>query len=574
MTAAAPSPKRRLWGPNEYVPYTPTAWHRDHRVAIGGILGFSAISLTLAILGPSAVTLVLGPRDGSLLPPWYGPALPQRPNEWVVCIAAWVAILLGGASLLIALRALDAGWRPRPRRLCTMGTVLALLHAVVPPLTSADVLMYAAYGRLQLIGRNPYEITPAEVFRSQYDPVMEWTERPWEDTPSVYGPIVSWLQLAANHLGGENMHDIVFWLQLFHVLAFLGACAATIWIARGDRDRLNRAILMTVANPLMIWGIVISAHNEALSVIFAVGGMMLMRRSALGAGLGIGLAGCAKLSIGLWGLAMLWAYRKQPKKAALLCLGAAIPMSLAYGLWQPQALVSVLRNGSYVSGGSWAQPVSRFFDHVMLLDTTTAKLLTGIISYSLLVVLVIVLWRLLPWSAVPGIAPDTSPRDDVMTVAVRAALVLSVAWLVSAMYTLSWYDLIAFVPLGVLASSRLDVIMIVRNTFLSVAYVPGRVVDLSDQLDTVVTQVRETVSPVVQLGVVVAIFAWAVERRRSRRRGDPAAEGAGSNVMTSDGAPSDGADGADRGATDEDPSPDRGDRSGATGTVDRTTLAT
>ena len=25
------------------------------------------------------------------------------------------------------------------------------------------------------------------------------------------------------------------------------------------------------------------------------------------------LAGCAKLSVGLWGLAMLWAYRREPK---------------------------------------------------------------------------------------------------------------------------------------------------------------------------------------------------------------------------------------------------------------------
>ena len=74
--------------------------------------------------------------------------------------------------------------------------MLSLLTISVPPLTSADVLMYAAYGRLQVIGRDPYEITPAEVFRGQFDPVLRWTERPWQDTPSVYGPITSWTQLA------------------------------------------------------------------------------------------------------------------------------------------------------------------------------------------------------------------------------------------------------------------------------------------------------------------------------------------------------------------------------------------
>jgi hypothetical protein len=113
----------------------------------------------------------------------------------------------------------------RFKKLFALGTVLSLLTICVPPMTSADVLMYAAYGRLQAIGRDPYEITPAEVFRGQFDPVLRWTERPWQDTPSVYGPITSWTQLVANKLGGENMHDIVFWLQVFSVVPFILACA-------------------------------------------------------------------------------------------------------------------------------------------------------------------------------------------------------------------------------------------------------------------------------------------------------------------------------------------------------------
>ena len=62
---------------------------------------------------------------------------------------------------------------------------------------------------------------------------------------------------------------------------------------------------------------------------------------------------------------MLWAYRREPKKAALLCLGTAIPMSLAYVVWQPNAFFQVLRNGGYVSVGSWANPVFRFLDLFM-----------------------------------------------------------------------------------------------------------------------------------------------------------------------------------------------------------------
>ena len=134
--------------------------------------------------------------------------------------------MVGAVGLFVGMRALADGWRPRPERLFLLGTGLSLATITVPPLTSADVLMYAAYGRLQAIGRDPYEITPAEVFRGQFDPVLRWTERPWQDTPSVYGPIASWLQLLANKLGGENMHDIVFWLQVFAVVPFVVAGAA------------------------------------------------------------------------------------------------------------------------------------------------------------------------------------------------------------------------------------------------------------------------------------------------------------------------------------------------------------
>ncbi|HEX3199360.1 MAG TPA: polyprenol phosphomannose-dependent alpha 1,6 mannosyltransferase MptB, partial [Propionibacteriaceae bacterium] len=274
-------------------PYRPGIWHRNHRFALFGIVGATALTLLVGFLGPSAVTLTLGPRH-SYLPPWYLPANVIQPDEWFVSILVWFAIALGALGLWVGLRAMADGWKPKPRKIFALGSVLSLLTICVPPMTSADVLMYAAYGRLQAIGRDPYEITPAEVFRGQFDPVLRWTERPWQDTPSVYGPITSWTQLLANKLGGENMHDIVFWLQVFSVVPFILACAGVIMLAHGDPRRQGRAALLTIANPLLIWAVVAGAHNEALAVMFAVAGLLFMRKNPFVAGLGIGLAGCAK----------------------------------------------------------------------------------------------------------------------------------------------------------------------------------------------------------------------------------------------------------------------------------------
>ncbi len=203
MTAT--KPKHRSGNPAKAAQprYRPEIWHRHHQFALFGIIGATALTLLAGFLGPSAATLTLGPRD-SYLPPWYLPAGVVKPNEWFVSIVIWAAIILGALGLWVGLRALADGWKPRYKRLFALGTVLSLLTICVPPMTSADVLMYAAYGRLQAIGRDPYEITPAEVFRGQFDPVLRWTERPWQDTPSVYGPITSWTQLLANKLGARE----------------------------------------------------------------------------------------------------------------------------------------------------------------------------------------------------------------------------------------------------------------------------------------------------------------------------------------------------------------------------------
>jgi hypothetical protein len=487
---------------------------------VAAIIAATVLCVVVGALGPSVITITLGPRDG-LLPPWYLPKGVVDPNEWVVSVMIWVALALGAIGLWIALRALVAGWRPRPRRITALGIGLVAATTVVPPLTSADVLMYAAYGRLQTIGRNPYEITPAEIFRNQFDPVLHWAERPWTDTPSVYGPITSWTQLAANKLGGTNMHDVVFWMQLFASVPFVLACLGVLYIARNSTpEQRARAALMTVCNPLLIWAVIAGAHNEALSVVFAVAGMIFIRKRPFLAGLGVGLAGCAKVSIGIWGLAMLWAYRRQPKQMIKICLGAAIPMVLAYVFWEPTAFVQVLRNGGYVSTGSWITPFFSLF--AKLFDHHTSKIICGVIAYTLLPIVVFALSRVVPWHPAPGTPEGTDPRKDPMTIALRTSMIIGVGWLCTAMYTLSWYDLQVWMAMALLAGggarlaggaaevsgSKLDRLMVLRGAALSSSFVPGRAVEFGASLSFVAARFRDVISPTVQILVLVAIFLW------------------------------------------------------------------
>src|SRR4030095_592987 len=76
------------------------------------------------------------------------------------------------------------------------------------------------------------------------------------------------------------------------------------------------------------------------------------------------------------------------------------------------------------------------------------------------------------------------------------------------MHTLSWYDLLAWMPLAVLAASKLDQIMVIRGAALSLAYVPGRAIDMGPALDFTATRMRDTVSPIIQMAMLLAVVLW------------------------------------------------------------------
>ena len=130
------------------------------------------------------------------------------------------------------------------------------------------------------------------------------------------------------------------------------SAAAAVRLAHTDPKLQTRVVLFTVANPLMIWGVLVGAHNESLSVVFALVGLLFYRKYPWAAGIGIGLAGTVKVSMVFYGIAMCWGYRKDWRKLLQLIGGAAVPLAIAYGLWMPNALLAAQRNG-WVSHDRW-----------------------------------------------------------------------------------------------------------------------------------------------------------------------------------------------------------------------------
>jgi alpha-1,6-mannosyltransferase len=424
--------------------------------------------------------------------PWQ---LPYNGSGWPVTLLLALAALLGLAGVLLGWHALGIGWCPSPRRLAVAGAGAALLVVLVPPMGSADHLVYAAYGRIAALGGDPYTTT-AEALAGHGDPVGRAVEAPWQNTPSVYGPLGTGEQWLAARIGGDSPHTIVFVLSLLGALAFVLTGLMLRELAGDDPVAKARTSIGFALNPLLLFEAVNAAHIDAFGLVFVVASWWALRRwpgwgGLVAAGV-LSAAGCAvKLSFGLYVLGLLWALRHTPRRAVALLVAAAGAGVLAYAGVGLHALDQARKATSLVS---LAVPLR------LLVGAGVPR---GAIAASGWVLLVAVLLALLP---VLRRVPATDPPDLTdrrIHDAAWATALLTVAWVLTAPYSLPWYDVAAYPPLVLCLAGPVDVLLVARTCLLTLAYLPGRAVPLPRLLGEVTGHVRASVAP--YLGIVLLL---------------------------------------------------------------------
>jgi hypothetical protein len=502
---------------------TPPAATRAGRIGIACYVASVALIVLTGLLGPSVVVLTL-PNPHRWLPSYWFDA---HPPGWVATLPVLAAIVIGAAGVWQLLVALERGWAPRLRKLVALGIGSVVAVIMVPPMASGDVLIHAAYGRIAATGGNPYETTPADIIRLGFDPVIVATERPWQNAYSIYGPIITGVQWLASKIAGDSVQLTVWLLQLSVAIAFVVAALAALKLVGPDLERRRRLVLLTLANPLLIWAVIAGAHNESIAVMFAVLALVALRRNVFLAGILLGCAGCSKLSIGLVGVAMLWALRGNPRKMLQLCVGAGGTMVALYAFVGLRAFQQARSQTSFISTGTPHKVIYLLLD--LALPNVVARTIVGVAAWVGLIAVGILLCQVFPKALV-----EKGSEDDVTPDAVRYTAIYAIGWLLTSMYTLAWYDLTAWVALAMVGASRIDRLMVVRTAMLSLAYVPGRdkrAIDMSPSLEFVSARLRDTICPAVETVLLVALIVWA--RRRGakwwpydwpRRHPEPAPE--------------------------------------------------
>jgi hypothetical protein len=455
----------------------------------------AATLLMLAVdaAGPSrAVVRVPRPAAG---PPWD---FNLHPSSGLVTLALWIATIGGGAGVAAGIAAVSRGARPPVRWMVAAALTVTALFAVFPVAGSTDALDYASYGRMVVLGHNPYVTTPYQM-RRLGDPVARVSPHPWLRDHSAYGPLASAEQAAAAALGGTSAARITFWLKLWTALAFGAVVLALDRLLRGQPARRARAHLLWSLNPLLLWDLVAAGHVDGLAAALGFFGLVVtglprpgVRRDtfrALAAGVLVGAAADIKVNYALLGVGLFWAARKSRAALAAAAAGVLAVLVPSY-LWLGKPALTAL---TYRSGRTSADNFYQIFTRA-LSGQPTLPAVVPVAAVACVAVACLLLWRL------PG-GPRALP-------AVRPALAVSLAWLFFWPYQRPWYDAMMICLLALYPATAIDwpvLARLVAGTFFTTPGMPGRLprggLSMIAHLDLV---------PVIRFGAAVTLVALGI----------------------------------------------------------------
>jgi hypothetical protein len=423
------------------------------RLAVVAIAVSAALVVTVGIQGPSAAVVTF--PVALPWPPWFAHV---HPSSALVAVMLWLAVMVGAVGLMAGLAAVRRGWRPPPRRLIIGSFVAVVVMLAIPPVGSADMLLYVVSGRIAVLGHSPYVMTPGQL-KASGDPVGTVAVRSYPNEPTRYGPVAAITEAAASELAGTSVPRAVFWLKVWNALAYLALVLALDRIAGLAAARRVRVHLLWSVNPLMLWAVMAGGHNDVLSAAAGATALFALRRvdsrRALLAGILVGVATAIKVPFALFGGGLAWAARRSPRALTSLALGALAIVVPSYVLAGRAAISVTMGLATSVPPVGYVP----WFAVVRLLGLHSSSARIATLPLIVTAVLaVILLWRM--------------PSGSREFPAVRVALALTLAWLVVSPQQRPWYYVMIFPLLAVIPASRLDWIVVADATAVAAGGLP------------------------------------------------------------------------------------------------------
>ncbi|MGE5227319.1 MAG: hypothetical protein ACM3OO_10645 [Planctomycetaceae bacterium] len=340
-------------------------------------------AVVASVLGMAAVAIVSATPKSPFRPELPSGMQPFFPMRWIgdtiglerlgtlgMMIVGLIATSFAAVGFLLVLR---EAWNGR----LTMRTVAILSAAylavvlMLPLLFSRDVYSYAYYGRIvSTYGGNPYVLTPADF---SLNSMWKLTWPGWRATPSVYGPLFTWISVFMTRL----LRSPTSVISGYQALAAAAAAGTIVIVGRLlTRVRPDRAVFgvaLIGLNPIVVFHVVGGGHNDMLVAFFVAAAVALLfaRRellSALALGLGMSVKATAVIPLLLLIVAVVANAPPERRKRLLLTYSGvvgAVWLALALPFLQTQnptlGILEVSGHDSWMAPG---QLVVRLFSGI------------------------------------------------------------------------------------------------------------------------------------------------------------------------------------------------------------------
>ena len=251
-------------------------------------------------------------------------------NATALMFVGLLATTTAAIGFILVLR---EAWNGRlsMRTVLILSVIYVVAVLTLPLLFSRDVYSYGYYGRMvSTYGVNPYVETPRDF---DLNSLWRYTYPGWRSTPSVYGPLFTWLS-ALLTTTTKSIEGLITGFQLIAAAAFLGTIAIIAKLMPQVRpDRAVFAVAVVGLNPIVIFHVVGGGHNDMLLALFVAAAVALLfaRRELLAAialALGMSVKATAVVPLLLLIVAVVASTEPERRRRVALTFGGVVG-----GLW-------------------------------------------------------------------------------------------------------------------------------------------------------------------------------------------------------------------------------------------------
>src|SRR4051794_5440939 len=174
----------------------------------------------------------------------------QRLDDAGLMLVGLVAVVAAAVGFILILR---EAWHRRVsvRMVVLLAVVFHVVVLTLPLLFSRDVYSYAYYGRIwNSYGGNPYVLTPSDFPNNA---LWNLTWPGWRATPSVYGPLFTWVSVITTGV----LRSVTSQIRGFQILAAMASLGTlfVVWrlVKRVRPERAVFAVAVIGFKPIVVF---------------------------------------------------------------------------------------------------------------------------------------------------------------------------------------------------------------------------------------------------------------------------------------------------------------------------------